>query len=110
MREVAGGRLAEGGHSREGGRGNCLKIKLKETPVGGGGGGGDALCPRGSDKLRSGIGRECMRRQRRRRRRQAVDVAVDRTRRQVVDRHAGNKIQYFIKTHVTHTQRVLPLC
>lgn len=27
--------------------------------------------------------------------------------RQVVDRHAGNKIQYFIKTHVTHTQRVL---
>lgn len=40
------------------------------------------------------------------RRRQAVDVAVDRTRRQVVDRHAGNKIQYFIKTHVTHTQRV----
>lgn len=110
MREVAGGRLAEGGHSREGGRGNCLKIKLKETPVGGGGGGGVALCPRGSDKLRSGIGRECMRRQRRRRRRQAVDVAVDRTRRQVVDRHAGNKIQYFIKTHVTHTQRVLPLC
>lgn len=37
-----------------------------------------------------------------------MDVAVDRTRRQVVDRHAGNKIQYFIKTHVTHTQRVRP--
>lgn len=26
---------------------------------------------------------------------------------EVVDRHAGNKIQYFIKTQVTHTQRVL---
>lgn len=64
MREVAGGRLVAGGGggSFQSGcwKGNCLKIKLKETPVDGGSGGvggGDALCPRGSDKLRSGIGR-----------------------------------------------------
>lgn len=58
MREVAGGRLVVGGEG--GGRvipERVLERELSENQIKRDGGGGDALCPRGSDKLRSGIGR-----------------------------------------------------